>query len=78
MINVKCFGVAKEIVKSETLKVNDSIHTVKDLREAIHNSFPDFTRIKGFMIAVNQEYATDDMKISDSDEIAIIPPVSGG
>ena len=78
MINVKCFGVAKEIVNSDTFKVNDSIHTVKDLRDEIHHSFPDFSSIKGFMIAVNQEYATDDMKISASDEIAIIPPVSGG
>ena len=78
MIKVKCFGVAKEIVNSDTLNVKIPILSVKNLRDEIHSSFPEFSSIKGFMIAVNQEYATDDMEISASDEIAIIPPVSGG
>ena len=78
MINVKCFGVAKEIVNSDTLKVTTPIHSVKELRDEIHSAFPEFSSIKGFMIAVNQEYATDEMTITSSDEIAIIPPVSGG
>jgi molybdopterin synthase sulfur carrier subunit len=30
------------------------------------------------MIAVNNEYATADLLIEAKDEIAIIPPVSGG
>jgi molybdopterin converting factor small subunit len=30
------------------------------------------------MIAVNNEYALDDDRINENDEIAIIPPVSGG
>ena len=30
------------------------------------------------MVAINQEYATDDQAIHPGDEIAIIPPVSGG
>ena len=78
MIKVKCFGVAKEIVNGETLNLDISNLSVKELRNEIHKSFPEFSSIKGFMIAVNQEYATDEMKISASDEIAIIPPVSGG
>jgi len=78
MIKVKCFGVAKEIVNNEILDVDLSIQTVKDLRANLIESFPDFAQIKGFMIAVNQEYATDDMALTAQDEIAIIPPVSGG
>jgi molybdopterin synthase sulfur carrier subunit len=78
MIRVKCFGVAKEIVNSDTLNVDNPTLSVKELREEIHKSYPGFSSIKGFMIAVNQEYATDEMKISASDEVAIIPPVSGG
>ena len=34
--------------------------------------------LNGFLIAVNQEYAEDDLEIKAMDEIAIIPPVSGG
>ena len=78
MIKVKCFGVAREIVDNEVLELEDAHLSVKDLRAKLYESFPEFSKIKGFMIAVNQEYATDDMSLSSADEVAIIPPVSGG
>lgn len=30
------------------------------------------------MVAVNSEYAKDDLTLNENDEIALIPPVSGG
>jgi len=78
MIKVKCFGVAKEIVKGDYFELEQSDISVKDLRTKLYQSHPEFSSIKGFMVAVNQEYATDEMSITDRDEIAIIPPVSGG
>jgi molybdopterin converting factor small subunit len=30
------------------------------------------------LIAVNEEYATDDVVVKSTDEVAIIPPVAGG
>ena len=33
---------------------------------------------KGLLYAVNKEYATRDQALSDGDEVALIPPVSGG
>jgi len=78
MIKVKCFGVAREIVDNEILEIEHASLTVKDLRAKLYETFPEFSKIKGFMIAVNQEYATDDMTLSNLDEVAIIPPVSGG
>lgn len=30
------------------------------------------------IIAVNAEYANDDQRITERDEVAVIPPVSGG
>ena len=78
MIKVKCFGVAKEIVKADFWELDQDKLSVEDLRTRLLASFPEFSSIKGFMIAVNQEYATDDMSLSSNDEVAIIPPVSGG
>ena len=78
MIKVKCFGVAKEIVKNDFVEFDLNDLQVKDLRVRLHESYPEFSSIKGFMIAVNQEYATDGMSLSSGDEVAIIPPVSGG
>ncbi|MEM9546565.1 MAG: MoaD/ThiS family protein [Bacteroidota bacterium] len=78
MIKVKCFGVAREIIKSDYFELNRSDLSVKELRSALYESHPEFSMIKGFMIAVNQEYATDEMAITANDEVAIIPPVSGG
>ena len=78
MIKVKCFGVAKEIVNGDFFDLEESKISVEELRKQVLVQFPEFSSIQGFMVAVNQEYATDDMVISASDEIAIIPPVSGG
>lgn len=78
MIKVKCFGVAREIVENDTFIVQVDNLSVKELRSELHTSFPEFSKINGFMIAVNQEYATDDMSVTSHDEVAIIPPVSGG
>ena len=78
LIEIKCFGVAKEIVDGEILKLNRPNLSVEELRKQLLHDYPEFSAIKGFMVAVNQEYATDDMTIDSSDEVAIIPPVSGG
>jgi len=78
MIKVKCFGVAKEIVDNDLLTLENDALSVKDLRDKLIELYPEFSSIKGFMIAVNQEYATDEMSLSTNDEVAIIPPVSGG
>ena len=33
---------------------------------------------KSFRVAVNQEMVTDDVPLSESDEVAFFPPVTGG
>ena len=73
------FGVAREIAGgSKTLVKLDSGRKVEDLMSSLKRSYPDFEKLTSFVIAVNNEYADSEREIQDGDEIAVIPPVSGG
>jgi molybdopterin converting factor subunit 1 len=53
--------------------------TIGALAEHLNQAYPSiFTRPEELVFAVNRNYATSDQIVSDKDEIAIIPPVSGG
>jgi len=78
-MKVLCFGIAREIIgNSELLIPNVEIDTVSSLKAYLKSEYPEFNVYKQFQIAVNQEFADDDRPICSRDEIAIIPPVSGG
>ena len=79
-MKIKCFGIAKEIISNSILEIENeqALKTVADLRAHLLNHYEDLKKYKSFMVAVNQSYASDETPINSSDEIAIIPPVSGG
>lgn len=51
---------------------------VGTIQELLRNTFPDLRWPTGTMLAVNQEYAPPERLLQENDEVAIIPPVSGG
>jgi molybdopterin converting factor subunit 1 len=53
-------------------------NSVGDLRNTLATQYPDLKKLKSLFIAVNQEYASDEAPLHETDEIALIPPVSGG
>ncbi|WP_232816329.1 MoaD/ThiS family protein [Chryseobacterium capnotolerans] len=59
------------------MEVQDDLN-VRQLKEKLEEDFPQLIKLKSYFIAVNEEYAEDDQIIVNTDEIAIIPPVSGG
>ncbi|MGB9602367.1 MAG: molybdopterin converting factor subunit 1 [Verrucomicrobiia bacterium] len=74
------FANAKELtgVPQIELEVETPLD-VKSLWEVLIDKFPEIERVKTICrIARNCEYVGDDTLFSNEDEVAIIPPVSGG
>lgn len=53
-------------------------NSVGKLRQTLSETYPAMRALSSLMIAVNQEYAPDDKVIQPGDDVALIPPVSGG
>jgi molybdopterin synthase sulfur carrier subunit len=78
MIKVKLFGIAKDIVGSSTLNIEQELSTVDDLLAYLKSAYPAFKDLTSLLVAINDEYANTAAKINQEDEVALIPPVSGG
>lgn len=78
-VNILAFGIAKEIFGGSSINVelNDAC-AVNELRHSLEEKFPRLKQLSSFRIAVNNHFASLDEVITEQDEIAIIPPVSGG
>lgn len=77
-VNVLAFGIAKEIFGTNHLTIEFEGNTSEELRLDLEKKYPRLKQLPAYMIAVNSEYACDNSEIKCNDEIAIIPPVSGG
>ncbi len=80
-IDVIMFGIAQEIFGEKLVEVESSDpkkFTVANLKSLMEVDKPALKELGSYMIAVNNEYADDDLIIKEADEVALIPPVSGG
>ncbi len=79
-VTVKFFAKWREIAGSDRLVVSlPTDATVGELRQFLAEKFPAGTALlERCAIAVHQEFAGESRVLADSDEVAIIPPVSGG
>lgn len=78
-IEVLGFGIAKDIFEGKTTSVYVGERvTVKALRQELENKYPKLKELASYMVAVNDEYAEGELLIKTTDEVAVIPPVSGG
>ncbi|MBK9984301.1 MAG: molybdopterin converting factor subunit 1 [Saprospiraceae bacterium] len=78
IVEVQAFGIVKDIFKKKSVQVQIQINTTSHLREVLESQYPDLKTLSVYKIAVNEEYVSNEMMLSEGDEIAIIPPVSGG
>ncbi len=76
---INLFGITKEIIGSTSLEIGFSEPIVaSELLEKLKHDYPKLREIKSLVLAVNNEYAEEDFLVHFRDEIALIPPVSGG
>jgi molybdopterin converting factor subunit 1 len=78
-ISVLAFGIAKDIFGGSSITVGLADNaTTADLKKSLEAKYPRLKQLASYMVAVNNEYAEDGSIITERDEVAIIPPVSGG
>lgn len=73
------FGIAKDIFGGSSVEVElPENGTIQSLKESLEDRYPRLKHLVSYMVAVNNEYSSDEALLTTRDEIAIIPPVSGG
>jgi molybdopterin converting factor subunit 1 len=79
-VTVRVFARLREIMGSDAIQVPLPVGaTVEDLRRGVELLWPEAHGVLSkSAIAVNSEYAESDQRIGAGDEVALIPPVSGG
>lgn len=77
-LRIKTFGIARDIMGGKEVEVELNGNTVSQLRSSLMNKYPKLENLRSLFIAVNQNYSEDTTVLVESDEIALIPPVSGG
>ena len=75
-INILLFGVFTDLAGTDKilLNINDSI---SDLKAYLSHNYPEFSKYS-YRVAVNGKIAEDDTMLKETDEVAILPPFSGG
>ena len=81
-MTILLFGITKDIIRESTLNLTDftskNLKTVLDLKVYLKNEYPELEKLSSLAIAVNSVYAEDTLELKKTDEVALIPPVSGG
>ena len=79
-VSVRLFARARDLVGAEVLAVPlPEGGTVGDLRRALAAACPALAPLLGrSAVAVNQEFAAEDVVPREGAEVALLPPVSGG
>ena len=78
-IEIALFGIAREIVGQSSLTLTAPAgQSVAGLLAELQQQYPALAELRSLAVAVNNDYATADTALHERDEIALIPPVSGG
>jgi len=77
-VTVKCFSSAREVLAREEFQMDiPEGSTMEVVEQEVRKLSPQLTEMP-FMLALNMEYPEEGTLVKEGDELAIIPPVSGG
>ncbi|TMB54440.1 MAG: hypothetical protein E6J47_08105 [Chloroflexi bacterium] len=78
-VNVRCFAILRELAADRVrLELADGA-TLSDAWDALQEQFPAVTPHRPYVRgARNSQYADWEVSLAEGDEIAFLPPVSGG
>jgi molybdopterin converting factor subunit 1 len=80
-VKVKLFGSTRESVGQKEVEVNlnNEPSTVAELKSSLYATYPALASGVGYLVvAVNRKAADDSKKVISTDELALLPLVSGG
>ncbi len=78
-LTVALFGIAREIVGKSSLDLTvPAGQSAAGLLADLRTQYPALASLRSLAVAVNNEYAAEEVALHERDEIALIPPVSGG
>lgn len=80
-LKIRLFGILREKMDNDDLiiSIHDTSISLKKLRKYLEELFHSLGLNEiNFVFAVNKVICNEDINVKSSDEIAIIPPISGG
>lgn len=78
-VRIMAFGITKEIIGGPCINLELAENsTALEVRNLVEEKFPRLKQLASLRIAVNSELTEEDQVIQPSDELALLPPVSGG
>ena len=79
-VKLLLFASLKDIAGRRDLEMElDDGSTLQQVTEKLASLYPEIGRMQNSVrIAINQEFADDNSSVNNGDEIAFLPPMSGG
>jgi molybdopterin converting factor subunit 1 len=81
MITIKLFAILKDKAGRDELHINSRSLTVSELLEDVSDRYPALSEVLSrgrILTSVNHEFVKGDAPVKDGDEVAFMPPLSGG
>ncbi len=74
------FGITKDITGSLFMDFDtgEKPMSIVTFKEVLFKKYPALMDLKTLSFAVNNAYTNEDTMVNNQDELALIPPVSGG